>query len=140
MQEQIGVDPFSTLTRPASLELLFPSANGPVPATWFSGEIRIPEGECVQYAHMGFESTYERELWLRFEEGLLVDSRRVETGEEFRRKAEALKLRLDQERLANPDSNGWVACPHCGVRFTIRDKQRWDGERHRSCGGRISLV
>lgn len=139
MQERIGVS-LSPSPRPVSLQSLFPTASGPVPATWFSGEIRIPEGECVDYVHMGYDSVYERELRLRFEDGILVDSHSIETGEEFRREAEALRLSLSQERPASPDSSGWLSCPHCGTRFTIRDRQRWDGEHHSSCGGRISLT
>jgi hypothetical protein len=140
MQEQIGVDSLSASTRPISLALLFPDANGPVPATWFSGELRIPGGDCVEYVHMGYESVYERELRLRFERGVLVERRQVETGQEYRREVEALKARRDQERPAHPDAEGWITCPHCGNRFTTRDKVRWDGERHQSCGGRISLI
>jgi hypothetical protein len=139
MQERIGAA-LSASPRPVSLQFLFPTADGPVHATWFSGEIQIPEGECVDHVHMGYDSIYERELRLRFEDGILVDSHRIETGEEFRREVEALKLLRSQERPASPDLGGWLSCPHCGTRFTVRDAQRWDGERHRSCGGRISLT
>jgi hypothetical protein len=140
MQESIGLNRYSTTSRPVSLQLLFPGAIGPILAKWFSGELRIPEGECVRYVHMGYGSVYARELLLQIDRGIVVVSRHIETGEGFRRGVEARKSRLDQRRPANSDPEGWVTCPHCGTRFTLRDKDRWDGDRHRSCGGRISLV
>jgi len=139
MQESIGLNPYSTTAGPASLQLLFPGTGGPILATWFSGELRIPEGECVHYEHMGFGSVYERELSIKIDRGIVVMSRHIETGEKWRRDMEALVLSRDQQRPANPDSEGWILCPHCRTRFTIRDKGRWDGERHRSCAGRILL-
>ena len=45
----------------------------PVLADWFSGTLRIPQGECIEYIHMGFASRYERERWLTIEKGVLVD-------------------------------------------------------------------
>lgn len=34
----------------------------PIPATWFTGALRVPRGERLQYVHMGFGSVYEEEL------------------------------------------------------------------------------
>jgi len=41
-------------------------------AHWFSGEIRVPQGEMIEYVHLGYESIYERDLFLAFEKGLLI--------------------------------------------------------------------
>jgi hypothetical protein len=127
-----------TSTRSASLSLLFPGAGDRVHADWFTGELRVPDGRPVHYVHMGYESVYEREMRICVQRGRVVSSEVVETGDAFRREVEALKLRHDQPLTAQPDAEGWLTCPHCGRRFTISDKGRWDGERH-ACGGRISL-
>lgn len=34
---------------------------------------------------------------------------------------------------------GWIKCPFCGIRFSMLDKVRWSGERHLTCGQRISI-
>lgn len=46
---------------------------GRLEADWFSGELRVPRGELLNYIHMGFASTYEEELILTIEEGAVVD-------------------------------------------------------------------
>lgn len=57
---------------PVSLERVFPGYPERVFAHWFSGSVRIPQGELLDYVHMGFGSTHERDLILCFEQGLLV--------------------------------------------------------------------
>jgi len=52
----------------------------PVFAEWVSGVLRIPRGELLEYVHMGFESVYERELRLRVEAGVVVESTTVEAA------------------------------------------------------------
>lgn len=37
------------------------------------------------------------------------------------------------------DSNGWLKCPKCGIRFTIRDRHRWSGRRHLTCGQKLRI-
>ena len=44
----------------------------PIPATWFTGSIDLPDGKQLEYVHMGFASTYERNILLRFENGKLL--------------------------------------------------------------------
>lgn len=44
----------------------------PLFADWFSGELRIPEGEIIEYKHAGYGSKYERELFIMVEKGLVV--------------------------------------------------------------------
>ena len=58
----------------ANLETVFPGFPDRVFAHWYSGTIRIPQGEMLEYAHMGYESTYERDLLLKFEKGCLTES------------------------------------------------------------------
>ncbi|HEX8500125.1 MAG TPA: hypothetical protein VF659_05990 [Pyrinomonadaceae bacterium] len=51
---------------------------GPLFADWVSGWLVVPRGGLLRYVHMGFESVYERELHLRFEAGVLVETREVD--------------------------------------------------------------
>jgi hypothetical protein len=44
-------------------------------AEWFSGELRIPEGDLVEYDHMGYASRYERNLLISVENGVVVGTR-----------------------------------------------------------------
>lgn len=54
------------------------SGGEPLFADWVSGWIVVPVGELLKYVHMGFESVYERELHLRFEAGVLAETREVD--------------------------------------------------------------
>lgn len=36
-------------------------------------------------------------------------------------------------------SSGWVTCPYCDMRFMLSYSQRWDGDRHITCGQRLFL-
>lgn len=59
------------------------AGESPIFAEWFSGVIRIPRGDILQYVHMGFGSVYEEELHVKIENGLvvkteLIDNRRKE--------------------------------------------------------------
>ena len=59
------------------VETLFPGQQE-VFAEWFTGEIRIPTGNRLQYVHMGYASAYEKDLFLTFEEGKLIGKRIVD--------------------------------------------------------------
>lgn len=63
----------------ATLSTLFPDTPPPVFAHWFSGVARIPQGEILEYVHGGHESTYERDLLIKFEAGVLV-SRQIKVN------------------------------------------------------------
>ena len=56
----------------ANLATLFPGTPLPIFAHWYSGVARLPQGEMLEYVHGGYESTYERDLLLKFEAGVLV--------------------------------------------------------------------
>lgn len=47
---------------------------GPILADWFSGTLRVPKGEVLQYVHSGFASTYETELFIEIERGTVRDT------------------------------------------------------------------
>ena len=50
----------------------------PLFAEWVSGWLVVPRGGLLRYVHMGFESVYERELHLRVEAGVVVETREVD--------------------------------------------------------------
>ena len=67
------------------MEYIFPGQEK-VFAEWYSGEIRIPQGKLVCYIHGGYESIYEKDLFLKFEKGILKSRTIVRrTKEEIRR-------------------------------------------------------
>lgn len=41
------------------------------------------------------------------------------------------------EASARADAAGWLTCPGCGWRFTLRDPRAWSGRRHMRCGQKI---
>ena len=38
----------------------------------------MPHGEMLRYEHMGYGSTFEKDLFLKFEAGVLVEERIIE--------------------------------------------------------------
>lgn len=73
--------------REVGLDYLFPGQNTAF-ANWFSGKIRIPQGEMLDYVHMGYASLYERDLILVFENGLLTNEYIVDNEEEYQNRLE----------------------------------------------------
>lgn len=65
---------------PVTLEGLFPgkAKDGRVLADWFTGELRVGLGKILRYAHMGYGSIYEQELFLTVKRGLVTERRLVD--------------------------------------------------------------
>lgn len=59
----------------ATLATFFPAFPDRVFAHWYSGTIRIPQGKQLEYVHMGYGSTFERDLFLDIERGVIVATR-----------------------------------------------------------------
>ncbi len=57
---------------------IFPRKDYPVLASWYSGVIRLPQGERLRYVHMGFGSVYERDLYITIKKGRVVATREVD--------------------------------------------------------------
>lgn len=58
--------------REVGLDYLFPGHPGMVEATWFTGQLRVPQGKMLQYIHMDYESIYERDLIITVQRGRIV--------------------------------------------------------------------
>ena len=59
------------------IDYVFPgySNKNRIKATWYSGELRIPMGDCLEYEHMGYESTFESDWFISIEKGNVVSQR-----------------------------------------------------------------
>lgn len=64
----------------ASVATIFPDYPDRVFAHWYSGTIRIPQGKLLDYVHMGYGSTYERDLFLELEKGVVKNTRIRQNG------------------------------------------------------------
>lgn len=67
-----GEDPQGHVKR-SILPDVFPSATPPLVAEWYSGALIVPQGEIVEYVHMGYQSVYERYLVFRIAEGKVLE-------------------------------------------------------------------
>lgn len=63
----------------ATLETVFPGYKR-VFAHWFTDTVRLPQGKRLKYVHMGYGSTYERDILLRFSKGELIERSVRENG------------------------------------------------------------
>lgn len=77
----------------------------PLYADWYTGTLRIPIGEMLEYVHMGFESTPEFELFIEVKNGRVtrqweVDNRTAYALRQARKAVEA-------ERKASSNA-GWL--------------------------------
>jgi hypothetical protein len=59
----------------ASVATIFPDFPDRVFAHWYSGTIRVPQGKQLEYVHMGYGSTFERDLFLDVERGVVKNTR-----------------------------------------------------------------
>jgi hypothetical protein len=59
---------------------VFPDFPDRVFGHWYSGTIRIPQGKLLEYVHMGYGSTYERDLFLEIEKGAVTSTRLRQNG------------------------------------------------------------
>jgi heme-binding protein len=50
----------------------------PLLADWFSGILRVPRGEIIEYVHMGFGSVHEQEVHIKIENGMVVTRRVID--------------------------------------------------------------
>lgn len=56
-----------------SIKMLFPKVKSEgVVATWFTGKIRIPQGNMLFYVHNDYDSRFEREMVVSIEKGKVL--------------------------------------------------------------------
>lgn len=71
------------------------SENTPILADWFTGTLRIPQGEMLHYVHMGYGSVFERELHIKIENGIVTKSKTID----------------NRDKDVNEDELGWKNLP-----------------------------
>lgn len=64
----------------ATLQDIFPGYKKGVFGHWVSRELRCPRGHILEYVHAEFASVFERDLFLKFKQGVLVGAREVVNG------------------------------------------------------------
>jgi hypothetical protein len=65
-----GID---TENESLKIEKVFPGKEAPIFADWFTGELRIPQGEMLQYVHMFYQSRFESDLFLLVDNGIVLN-------------------------------------------------------------------
>ena len=66
---------------PATLSEIFGPVSGRVPATWYSGELRVPLGEMVEYVHAGYGSRFPKYLLIPVVNGVCGEQKFVSDEE-----------------------------------------------------------
>jgi len=64
-----------------SLATIFPDYPERVFAHWYCDTLRLPEGKMLNYEHMGYASTYERDIMIKIEKGVVVEVNIKHNGE-----------------------------------------------------------
>lgn len=97
------------------------------------------------YSELNNSGTQENPTWVKYANSASrFDSIEVAINEASGRVA-WLKREVEWPARDNvpiptvPNGEGWIKCPFCGIRFSMLDKVRWGGERHLTCGQRISI-
>ena len=62
------------------LQDVFPQFPNGLFAHWYSGELRCPRGKLLNYVHGGYMSTYEEDLFIEVQDGLVIGERVVVNG------------------------------------------------------------
>ena len=77
--------PASSACRKVNLKRLFGRKyrGDKVRADWFSGDLRMPDGNQIQYVHMGYDSIYEREIILNVMSGKVVGESIVDNAQKM---------------------------------------------------------
>ena len=102
-----GTETVPPLCRKADLKELFgnKSVKGKISATWFTGELRIPEGKQIAYVHMGYGSIYERDIIINVEAGKITGQKIIDnTKKELPANQELQKQELEKLKKI-PSSN-----------------------------------
>jgi len=64
---------------PSAMKKLF-SGQTEVFADWVNGTLKIQSGELLEYIHMGYESLFETNIYLKFENGILIEEKTIKNS------------------------------------------------------------
>ena len=62
------------------LKNLFPESKGDVLASWYSGILRVPDGQVLNYIHSGHDTIYERNILISIDRGCVTKAEVRENG------------------------------------------------------------
>lgn len=68
----VGLTAYHSFEEAVGLSDVFPGCDK-VFAHWFTGELRCPQSELLNYVHGGYASTYEYDLLMEFKQGVLIN-------------------------------------------------------------------
>jgi hypothetical protein len=80
------------------LNYIFPNQQK-VFAEWFTGEIKIPQGQSLRYVHAGYGDAYERDLFISFKNGRVTGKREVDNHKSSKELIE-LKKRIIPQKIS----------------------------------------
>ncbi len=84
---------------PARLSDLFPKEmiGEKVPADWFTGDLRVPDGKQLLYVHQGYGSIFERDLVFKVKSGIVGEPLVIDnTKRELPTPLEAARIELEK--------------------------------------------
>ena len=110
-------------------------------ADWFTGKIIVPQGERVQYIHMGYASIYEKELHISFKSGIRTSEKTI-SNEKIVNK---IRLAIRQREIAKKIHIVWdtIKTPRfdlCDEKYILTFNKKgklkkvwvnWEGETFR---------
>jgi hypothetical protein len=63
---------FNTPNGDIGMDYAFPDNPDKVLADWYTGELRIPLGDLLEYIHGGYDSTYDSDWTIKVEKGKVI--------------------------------------------------------------------
>ena len=80
--------------------------DGKVKADWFTGDLRIPDGERLRYVHMGYGSIYERDIILSVAAGRITGRQVIDnTGKKHPSHLDGERRELEKARPKEKGEN-----------------------------------
>jgi hypothetical protein len=66
--------------RTVAMDTFFPGGADRVFAQWYSGTLRVWQGKLLRYVHHGYASSYERDLLIEIENGVVTNIKGQQNG------------------------------------------------------------
>lgn len=105
----IEIDTHLSYEHAIGFETFFPGKKE-VFADWFTGDLRLPDGEDLEYIHHGYGGDHERDIIISMEAGNVTSTKVIDNLPEFERRekqAEDLKERIAKMKLEKQKQKIW---------------------------------
>lgn len=100
----VGIKAYLDEKSIVDINYLFPN-HKEVFADWFTGEIKINLGKLIEYKHMGYDSIFEKNLYLEFINGILVKEYVINNNTLLKRAYRCMINKLIYSAYRNEDIN-----------------------------------